>query len=314
MSSTRAARSSSGSRTAAAARSRAARLHRTRWRTAVARTSIRAPISSTWRPTSSWTRPARPSSRPTRRRRSGPTTATRSSRSASSARCCGTTPTIVTPTGVAGLTFEDEADTANALVRSKNAKHVGAWVLVIHQGGQQSGTAALNGCAGNLAGSDIDKIAQRLDPRIKVIVSAHTHNEYRCTVTAGGVTRLVTSAASFGRILTRHHADARRQVGRRWCRPARRTRSWTTRSTCGSSATTIRQPDPSKEDPAVAGGCQPVRDRVGTTGEPGDRKHPGRPDADRLAARRVDPRRRDRRRAATSPPSRPAWARRSSPS
>jgi 5'-nucleotidase len=112
------------------------------------------------------------------------------------------TPSIVTPTGVAGLTFEDEADAANRAVADLAAKGVKVPVLVIHQGGFQSGTAALNGCAGNLAGSDIATIAQRLDPAIKVIVSAHTHAEYRCTITTNGVTRLVTSASSFGRILS----------------------------------------------------------------------------------------------------------------
>ena len=61
----------------------------------------------------------------------------------------------------------------------------------------------MNGCAGNLAGSDIAEIAKRLDPSIKVIVSAHTHAEYRCTITTpDGVTRLITSASSFGRILS----------------------------------------------------------------------------------------------------------------
>ena len=35
-----------------------------------------------------------------------------------------------------------------------------------------------------------------------MIVSAHTHAEYRCTITTNGVTRLITSASSFGRILT----------------------------------------------------------------------------------------------------------------
>ncbi len=33
-------------------------------------------------------------------------------------------------------------------------------------------------------------------------MSAHTHAEYRCTITIDGVTRLITSASSFGRILT----------------------------------------------------------------------------------------------------------------
>jgi 5'-nucleotidase len=112
------------------------------------------------------------------------------------------TPTIVTPTGVAGLTFQDEADAANRAVQALAADGVKIPVLVIHQGGFQGGTAALNGCAGNLAGSDIAEIARRLDPAIKIIVSAHTHAEYRCTFTEGGVTRLITSASSFGRILS----------------------------------------------------------------------------------------------------------------
>jgi 5'-nucleotidase len=112
------------------------------------------------------------------------------------------TPTIVTPTGVAGLTFQDEADAANRAVEELRERNVKVPILVIHEGGFQSGTAALNGCGGNLAGSPIAEIASRLDPEIKVIVSAHTHAEYRCTITAGGVTRLITSASSFGRILT----------------------------------------------------------------------------------------------------------------
>jgi 5'-nucleotidase len=113
------------------------------------------------------------------------------------------TPTIVTPTGVAGLTFQDEADAANRVVEQLRRKGVNTNILVIHQGGFQAGGATLNGCAGNLAGSDIAEIASRLDPSIKVIVSAHTHAEYRCTITTpDGVTRLVTSASSFGRILT----------------------------------------------------------------------------------------------------------------
>ena len=113
------------------------------------------------------------------------------------------TPTIVTPTGVAGLTFSDEADAANAAVAALKKRGVDVPILVIHQGGFQAGSSALNGCAGNLAGSDIAQIASLLDPSIKVIISAHTHAEYRCTITTpDGVTRLITSAASAGRILS----------------------------------------------------------------------------------------------------------------
>jgi 5'-nucleotidase len=113
------------------------------------------------------------------------------------------TPTIVTPTGVAGLTFLDEAMAANRAARELRTMGVRIPVLVIHEGGFQTSPSALNGCGGNLAGSAIADIASRLDDQIKIIVSAHTHAEYRCTITAAdGVTRLITSASSFGRILS----------------------------------------------------------------------------------------------------------------
>jgi len=164
------------------------------------------------------------------------------------------TPTIVTPTGVAGLTFQDEADAANRVVRS--TKTVGnaedspdAWVLVIHEGGFQSGTAVLNGCAGNLAGSAIEEIAKRLDPRIKVIISAHTHAEYRCTITTGGVTRLITSASSFGRILSDVTLSINDKTGELVSASATNTIVENALNVPGTGVT--RRPDPSKADPEV---------------------------------------------------------------
>jgi len=173
------------------------------------------------------------------------------------------TPTIVTPAGVAGLTFQDEADAANRAVAALADKGVKVPVLVVHEGGFQSGAAALNGCAGNLAGSPIAEIASRLDPAIKVIVSAHTHAEYRCTITAGGVTRLITSASSFGRILSDitltidDQNDKLIDVG-------------ATNIIVDNAlnprinADTVRQPDHSKEDPQV----QAVVDQYVTAAAP----------------------------------------------
>ena len=165
------------------------------------------------------------------------------------------TPTIVTPTGVAGLDFGDEADAANKIVQNHKERgvdtFVDTWVLVIHEGGFQSGTAALNGCAGNLAGSPIADIASRLDPSIKVIVSAHTHAEYRCTITSNGVTRLITSAASFGRILT----DITLKINDKSGELVEASASNSIVDNALNpriDATTIRQPDTSKEDPRVA--------------------------------------------------------------
>jgi 5'-nucleotidase len=159
------------------------------------------------------------------------------------------TPTIVTPTGVAGLTFQDEADAANRAVATLERRGVDTSVLVIHEGGFQT-TAALNGCAGNLAGSAIADIASRLDPSIKVIVSAHTHAEYRCTITAGGVTRLITSASSFGRILTDITLTVENKSGELVQAEATNTVVANALNTPGPGVTRI--PDPSKEDPQVA--------------------------------------------------------------
>jgi 5'-nucleotidase len=158
------------------------------------------------------------------------------------------TPTIVTPTGVAGLTFQDEADAANRAVRQLEQRGVDTSILVIHEGGFQT-TAALNGCAGNLAGSAIADIASRLDPSIKVIVSAHTHAEYRCTITAGGVTRLITSAASFGRILTDITLTVDDKTGKLVQASAENVIVNNALNTPGPGVTRI--PDPSKEDPQV---------------------------------------------------------------
>jgi len=160
------------------------------------------------------------------------------------------TPTIVTPTGVAGLTFQDEADAANRAVQRLKSRGVDTSVLVIHEGGFQT-TAALNGCAGNLAGSAIADIASRLDPSIKVIVSAHTHAEYRCTITAGGVTRLITSASSFGRILTDITLTVDDKTGELVQASAENVIVANALNTPGPGV--VRQPDPTKEDPQVKG-------------------------------------------------------------
>ena len=159
------------------------------------------------------------------------------------------TPTIVTPAGVAGLTFQDEAEAANRAVKTLAGDGVKIPVLVVHQGGFQSGTAAINGCAGNLAGSDIEKIVQKLDPSIKVIVSAHTHAEYRCTITTNGVTRLVTSASSFGRVLSDITLTVDDRSGELVSADATNAIVANALNTPGPGV--VRQPDPSKADPTV---------------------------------------------------------------
>ncbi|MFJ6199803.1 bifunctional metallophosphatase/5'-nucleotidase [Micromonospora sp. NPDC092111] len=106
------------------------------------------------------------------------------------------TPQIVSQQGVAGLTFADEAETANRYARILRAKGVQTIVVLLHEGGVQTTGTDINGCAG-FTGPVVD-IANRMDPSIDAIVSGHTHQAYNCEING----KLVTSASSFGRLVT----------------------------------------------------------------------------------------------------------------
>ena len=105
------------------------------------------------------------------------------------------TPQLVQPTGVAGLTFKSEADTANKLIPVLKKQHVRAIVVLVHEGGFPAGPD-FNGCPG--VSGPIVEIANRMKDDVDVIVSGHTHEAYNCTFDQ----KLVTSAASFGRLIT----------------------------------------------------------------------------------------------------------------
>jgi 5'-nucleotidase len=110
--------------------------------------------------------------------------------------------TLVTPTGIAGLTFTDEAETINALLPRLRAEGAEAIVVLIHQG--VSTTVGYNdhSCAG-MDGGLMDVLA-RLDPSVDLIVSGHTHNAYICDYGRIDPSRrfLVTSAGKSGTLLT----------------------------------------------------------------------------------------------------------------
>ena len=114
------------------------------------------------------------------------------------------TPTIVTPSGVAGLEFRDEAQTVNALIPELRAAGIESIVVLVHEGGFQTGTLGdINACEGNLAGSAIANIVKQLDNAVDLVVSGHTHAAYNCMLpNATGRTISVTSASAFGRVLT----------------------------------------------------------------------------------------------------------------
>ena len=151
------------------------------------------------------------------------------------------TPTIVTPTGVAGLEFRDEAATVNALIPELRKRGVDAVVVLVHQGGFQNAirlpanafnASDINGCLGDLRNADgseseIRRIVAQLDDEVDLVISGHTHAAYNCSADTVDVIGLagtpvvaqatprptglpnkvgrlipVTSSSSFGRVLT----------------------------------------------------------------------------------------------------------------
>lgn len=112
------------------------------------------------------------------------------------------TPTLVTPDGVAGLSFEDEAETVNALIPRLQAEGADAIVVLIHQGLTFRGPYNAKTCEG--VDGDLMQILRRLSPEVDVVVSGHTHQTYNCDFSTIDPSRpfIVTSAGSQGTLLT----------------------------------------------------------------------------------------------------------------
>lgn len=107
------------------------------------------------------------------------------------------TPTIVTPTGVAGLKFIDEADAVNASVRQLRRQGVKTIVVTIHQGtGQASYTGPTDPDVLPPAGAIAD-IVKRLDSEVDVVISGHAHGFTNALVpNSSGKQILLTQAFS----------------------------------------------------------------------------------------------------------------------
>ena len=105
---------------------------------------------------------------------------------------------IVSQEGVAGLDFADEVETANRYAAELQSQGVETIVVLVHEGGNQTGPNAydINGCSG-LSGP-IVPIAAGMSGAIDVVVTGHTHQAYNCDLSG----KLVTSASSFGRLVT----------------------------------------------------------------------------------------------------------------
>ncbi|MCP3138288.1 bifunctional metallophosphatase/5'-nucleotidase [Pyxidicoccus xibeiensis] len=120
------------------------------------------------------------------------------------------TNTLVSPAGVSTVDFLDEVETANLYARALVRQGVKSIIVLLHEGGLQTG--AYNECAG-ISGPVAD-IAARLDPEIDALITGHTHEPYICSIPGpDGQPRPVTSAASYGRVVTELNLVLNRSSG-----------------------------------------------------------------------------------------------------
>ncbi len=112
------------------------------------------------------------------------------------------TANLVSAGRIKGISFADEAQTANALVPKLRAAGADVIVVLIHEGVSNPGDINNPRCDG-VAGS-LTAILDRLDSAIDVVVSGHTHQAYVCDY--GQLNKnhpiLLTSAGSRGQVVT----------------------------------------------------------------------------------------------------------------
>jgi 5'-nucleotidase len=176
------------------------------------------------------------------------------------------TPTLVAQSGIQDVEFRDEVQTANRAARQLRRHGVQTIIVLLHEGGYQTGT--YQQCVG--ISGPIVQIAGNLHPEIDLVVTGHTHQPNVCNIPdPAGKNRLVTSAASFGRVVTETNlvitsAPARSTGPRPW----RPTTWWRepplTRSRPRSSAGGTRRP---RRSPTRSSGRSPRTSfarRIGT--------------------------------------------------
>jgi 5'-nucleotidase len=106
------------------------------------------------------------------------------------------TPQVTLKERVAGLRFESEADQVNLSVKALRAQGIEALVVLLHEGATPGGAVDPATCSG-LTGAAIE-IANAIDPAVDVVMTAHTHKNYVCSLNG----KLLTQGESYGRYLT----------------------------------------------------------------------------------------------------------------
>ncbi len=109
------------------------------------------------------------------------------------------TPSIVTPTGVAGVKFLDEATAINSYVPELKKQGVRAIIVTIHQGARQQFFNGATKTDNKALEGSIGDIISHLDDEIDIVVSGHAHGFTNQLVSnLNGKQILVTQAFSAG--------------------------------------------------------------------------------------------------------------------
>ncbi|MGJ7910135.1 bifunctional 2',3'-cyclic-nucleotide 2'-phosphodiesterase/3'-nucleotidase [Neobacillus sp. LXY-1] len=102
------------------------------------------------------------------------------------------TPTIVTPSGVAGVEFTDEVEAINTYAQELKSKGIKSIVVLAHDPGTSSSDGS------NPTGQVVD-IAKAIDPEVDVVYGAHDHKYLNSTVTDNtGKQKLLVQSYSYG--------------------------------------------------------------------------------------------------------------------
>ncbi|MFF4773317.1 bifunctional metallophosphatase/5'-nucleotidase [Microtetraspora fusca] len=112
-----------------------------------------------------------------------------------------TTPSIVTPASIAGLTFQDEVEAGNRAAAWLKKRGVEAMVALVHEGDSVAANQSPDACP--LTTGVGRTIATKLSADVDLVVMGHSHQAYICTTKdPAGNTRYFTQGSSFGRVMT----------------------------------------------------------------------------------------------------------------
>nr|BFF01766.1 hypothetical protein GCM10020241_34410 [Streptoalloteichus tenebrarius] len=110
------------------------------------------------------------------------------------------TPSVVSADAVKGLRFAGEVETINRYADLLDRMGVRSIVVLLHQGDNTEGGGP-NDCRTTPGPARL--IAEKVTPKVDVVFTGHSHQQYVCTVTdPAGQPRPMVQGASFGRILS----------------------------------------------------------------------------------------------------------------